>query len=105
VFLFVFVNFLVVMPNPKNLDFAVSQVQESLGLANMLDPKNLDLTISQTQGNVGLANMLDPKNLDLVVSQVHRNMGLTNMLGQRAWTLPSFKAIYLILDDLLQYKY
>jgi len=49
------------MPNPKNLDLAVSQVQESLGLANMLDLKNLDLKISQTQGNakkLGLGSQL-----------------------------------------------
>jgi len=42
------------------LDFAVSQVQGNMGLANMLDPKNLDLTGSQVQGSVGLANMTGP---------------------------------------------
>ena len=31
-----------------------------MGLANMLDLKNLDLVVSQVQGSVGLANMTGP---------------------------------------------
>jgi len=43
------------------------------------------------------------KYLDLVVNQTHDNLGLTNMSDPN--NLLSFKIIYLIIDDLLQYKY
>jgi hypothetical protein len=36
-----------------------------MDLMNIPNLKNLDLTINQVQGNVGLMNMSDPKNLDI----------------------------------------
>jgi hypothetical protein len=36
-----------------------------MDLMNIPNSKNLDLTINQVQGNVGLMNMSDPKNLDI----------------------------------------
>jgi hypothetical protein len=53
------------MSNPKNLDFAVSQTQDNLGLANIPNLKNLDLAVSQAQSNVGLVNIVRPKELGL----------------------------------------
>jgi hypothetical protein len=49
------------MPNLKNLELAVNQVQGNVGLTNMSDSKNLGLVVSQIQGNVSLANMSDPR--------------------------------------------
>ena len=61
------------MPNASHLDLEVSQVQDNLGLTNILDPEYLNLATHQVQGNMDLRNMSDPRYLDLVVSQVQRN--------------------------------
>jgi hypothetical protein len=48
------------MLNSKILDLTISQVQNSMDLANISDPKNLGLAVNQFQSSVGLAHMLNP---------------------------------------------
>lgn len=58
------------------MGLAISQVQNSMSLATMLDPKQLGLIVSHTQG---LATTLDSKHLDLTVIHAQGDMGPTNM--------------------------
>jgi len=63
------------MSNPRylDLDLTVSQVQDNVGLTNILDPRYLSLAIHQVQGNVSLSNIPDLRHLDFVVQHVQGN--------------------------------